>query len=93
MSDVECHPSSHRLQDCTFTVNSPGCSHEEHDVGLTCSLCSQYICADGECTDAVACNGVKECMDGSDEDTNSCGSKLIGIHMCKVKVKWLVVLL
>ena len=72
MSNVECaDDSALTIQSCSYTVHPMHCSHDS-DVGLRCSSCSLYLCGDGECTTATACDGVVECQDGSDE---ACGGK------------------
>ena len=76
MSDVTCSSSlilgtPTSLQDCDFSVFSDVCSHST-DVGLRCSTCDRYLCADGQCTNAVECDGVRECNDGSDEENLGC---------------------
>ena len=70
MGNVACSSSSRRLQNCSFTRNPGTCMHSD-DVGLECSSCSLFLCSDGKCVNA--CNGKKECNDGSDEDNIVCG--------------------
>ena len=57
---------------CLSIVVWPRETTHDSDVGLRCSSCSLYLCGDGECTTATACDGVVECQDGSDE---TCGGK------------------
>ncbi len=77
MKDVSC-PSSTlttitSLQDCEFSRDTSACSHTANDIGLTCSNCSLYLCDNGECINAVQCDGRVECQDGSDENNIICG--------------------
>ena len=88
MGNVDCSSSSpRRLQDCTFTRNPGTCTN----VGLECSSCSLYLCSDGQCVNAVACNDKRECNDGSDEDNIVCGELNVADYFfvsapeCRVK--------
>ena len=72
MTNVNCSSSASRLQNCSFLSVSSGCS-PENIVGLECTNCSKYLCTNGQCVDAVRCNGKTECQDGSDENFIDCG--------------------
>ena len=72
MTDVLCFSSSTRLQDCSFSTSSIGCSIYD-DRGVSCSNCSKYLCDDGQCVDGAQCDGKTDCADGSDEDAFTCG--------------------
>ena len=76
MGNVDCLSYSRRLQDCSFTHNPSTCMHSD-DVMIECSSCSLYLCADGQCVNAVTCNGKRDCNDGSDEDDSIACSEFI----------------
>ena len=71
MTDVSCTSGATRLQSCTFSRSTGGCTHSD-DVGVQCSICRLYFCDDGQCTQATACDGTVECNDGSDENSIVC---------------------
>ena len=72
MADVTCPLGVTRLQDCTFSRNTGGCTHIGNDVGVECNTCRHYLCGDGQCVEATQCNKKRECNDGSDENEILC---------------------
>ena len=76
MVNVNCSSSASRLQDCSFSLDSSSGCGKENIVSLECTDCSKYLCTDGQCVDAVSCNGAEECYDGSDENLVECGESI-----------------